>query len=97
MLTKIFLAGLEAGGKIVMRNPVTGCCPTPQSSVGDVSQAFVADYRNPMLKKQASTTRLYVRQRREAKKMRIRKDAPGEWINRQMNSNAMRAALLASM
>lgn len=54
------------------------------------------DYRNPTLKKQASTTRLYLRQRREAKKTRVRKDAPKEWITRQINSNAMRAALLAS-
>ena len=64
---------------------------------GDVSAAFVADYSRSMLKRTATTTRLYLRQRRMTKKTKVRKDAPGEWMDRRMNSNSMRAALLASM
>ena len=67
------------------------------ADTGDVSTAFVDDHRLSMLKRTATTTRLYLRQRRMAKKAKVRKDAPGEWIDRRMNSNSMRAALLASM
>ena len=92
MLNLRYLSNLNMGG-----SPVgTLILPTGEPDKS-VNQVLAVDYKMPMLKRTASTTRLYLRQQRAKKKMKVRKDDPGEWMDRRMNSNSMRAALLASM
>ena len=92
MIIPRYLSNLNMGGGPV--GTLILPAATPDKSV---NQALVADYSMPMLKRTATTTRLYLRQQRAKKKMKVRKDDPGEWMDRRMNSNSMRAALLASM
>lgn len=91
MIIPRYLSNVGMGG-----SPV-GTIILPKETDKSINQVLAADYSMPMLKRTASTTRLYLRQRRMAKKTKVRKDAPGEWMDRRMNSNAMRAALLASL
>ena len=93
MLNLRYLSNIGMGG-----SPVGGIIlPKAPEVDKSINQVLAVDYSLSMLKRTATTTRLYLRQRRQAKKTKVRKDAPGEWIDRRMNSNAMRAALLASM
>ena len=85
-----YLSNLNMGGSAAP----TIILPETDKSV---NQVLAVDYKMPMLKRTASTTRLYLKQQRRAKKAKVRKDDPGEWMDRRMNSNSMRAALLASM
>lgn len=92
----IYLKGLNASSPLLMRDPTKACCfPAPAAAVEDtgIEQAFVADYRRNMVRKSASMDRLYARQLKERKKMKIG-EGKGKWFNRLVESNNMRAQLL---
>lgn len=68
----------------------------PRQTPGSIGEAFVADHRMSLLKKDAAATRLYKRQVASRKKMRM-SEAPGVWFNRLTEGNKMRAQLLSAV
>lgn len=69
--------------------------PTPGTGIPD-TMPFAEDMRQVRLRRSRSLDRLKRIQDRERRKMVVRKDEAGEWLQRRTTENAMRAALLAS-
>lgn len=94
----IYMRGLQKSSSLLMRDPERSCCFEHAAPAEDksIEQAFVADYRRPMVRKSRSMDRLYIRQKAERKKMKIG-EGKGKWFDRLVESNNMRAALLASL
>lgn len=89
VLTLLGNLGMGGGTKFV---PIPGVPQLPDVSVQNI---LADDHRMPMLKKSGSVTRLFKRQVKERKRVRLSEEK-GKWFDRLVDSNNMRAQLLAS-